>query len=64
MANRATADRRKQPRVIQRVRGELNVDHLAAEGLQIGRGTFVARDAYLDPGHGRREAGYLAPGRR
>jgi maltose O-acetyltransferase len=37
--------------VIQRVRGELNVDRLVAEGLQIGRGTFVARDAYLDPGH-------------
>lgn len=37
--------------MIQRVRGELNVDRLVAEGLQIGRGTFVARDAYLDPGH-------------
>jgi maltose O-acetyltransferase len=33
------------------VRGELNVDRLVAEGLQIGEGTFVARDAYLDPGH-------------
>lgn len=42
---------RIQRRVIQRVRGELNVDRLVAEGLQIGRGTFVARDAYLDPGH-------------
>jgi hypothetical protein len=37
--------------VIQRVRGELNVDRLVAEGLQIRRGTFVARDAYLDAGH-------------
>jgi len=42
---------RIQRRVIQRLRGELNIDRLVAEGLQIGRGTFVARDAYLDPGH-------------
>ena len=38
-------------RAIQRLRGELNVDRLVAQGLEIGRGTFVARDAYLDPGH-------------
>jgi maltose O-acetyltransferase len=42
---------RIQRRAIQRLRGELNVDRLMAQGLQIGRGTFVARDAYLDPGH-------------
>ena len=42
---------RIQRRVIQRLRGELNIDRLVVEGLQIGRGTFVARDAYLDPGH-------------
>jgi maltose O-acetyltransferase len=42
---------RIERRVVQRLRGELNVDRLVAEGLQIGRGTFVARDAYLDPGH-------------
>ena len=38
-------------RVLQRVRGELNVDRLVALGLQIGHDTFVARNAYLDPGH-------------
>ena len=38
-------------RAIQRLRGELNVDRLVAQGLEIGRGTFVARNAYLDPGH-------------
>jgi maltose O-acetyltransferase len=42
---------RIERRAVQRLRGELNVDRLVAEGLQIGRGTFVARDAYLDPGH-------------
>jgi maltose O-acetyltransferase len=42
---------RMKLRVVQRVRGELNVDRLIAEGLQIGRGTFIARDVYLDPGH-------------
>jgi maltose O-acetyltransferase len=42
---------RVQRRAIQRLRGELNVDRLVAQGLRIGRGTFVARDAYLDPGH-------------
>jgi maltose O-acetyltransferase len=47
---RATLERVKR-RALQRLRGELNVDRLVAEGLQIGRGTFVARDAYLDPGH-------------
>jgi maltose O-acetyltransferase len=45
-----TVERVKR-RALQRLRGQLNVDRLVAEGLQIGRGTFVARDAYLDPGH-------------
>lgn len=47
---RATLERLRL-RVVQRVRGELNVDRLVAEGLEIGRGTFVARNAYIDPGH-------------
>jgi maltose O-acetyltransferase len=47
---RATFDRVKR-RVMQRLRGEVNVDRLVAQGLEIGRGTFVARNAYLDPGH-------------
>jgi maltose O-acetyltransferase len=38
-------------RALQRLRGEMGVDRLVAEGLQIGRGTFVARNAYIDPGH-------------
>jgi maltose O-acetyltransferase len=42
---------RIQLRVVQRLRGQLNVDRLVARGLQIGDGTFVASDAYLDPGH-------------
>ena len=42
---------RLQRRALRRLRGELDVDRLVAQGLQIGRGTFVARDAYLDPGH-------------
>jgi maltose O-acetyltransferase len=47
---RQTVERVRR-RAIQRVRGELNVDRLVALGLQIGSGTFVARDAYIDPGH-------------
>jgi maltose O-acetyltransferase len=47
---RQTLERFKY-RAVQRLRGELNVDRLVAEGLEIGRGTFVARDVYLDPGH-------------
>ena len=47
---RETVNRAKR-RVVQRLRGELNVDRLVAAGLEIGHGTFVANDAYLDPGH-------------
>jgi maltose O-acetyltransferase len=42
---------RVKARVLQRLRGELNVDRLIAQGLELGRGTFVARGVYLDPGH-------------
>jgi maltose O-acetyltransferase len=38
-------------RGLQRVRGDQNIDRLVAEGLQLGRETFVARGVYLDPGH-------------
>jgi maltose O-acetyltransferase len=38
-------------RALQRLRGELNVDRLVAQGLELGRRTFVARNVYLDPGH-------------
>jgi maltose O-acetyltransferase len=37
--------------LLQRLRGDQNLDRLVARGLQLGRGTFVARTAYLDPGH-------------
>jgi maltose O-acetyltransferase len=47
---RTTIERVKH-RALQRLRGQLNVDRLVAEGLEIGRGTFVADTAYLDPGH-------------
>lgn len=42
---------RLKARVLQRLRGELNVERLMAQGLELGHGTFVARDVYLDPGH-------------
>jgi maltose O-acetyltransferase len=38
-------------RALQRLRGELNVDRLVSQGLELGRRTFVARNVYLDPGH-------------
>ena len=36
---------------MQRLRGETNLDRLVAQGLELGRETFVARNVYLDPGH-------------
>jgi maltose O-acetyltransferase len=36
---------------LQRLRGEQNVDRLVAQGLELGRGTFIARGVYLDPNH-------------
>jgi maltose O-acetyltransferase len=38
-------------RLLQRVRGEVSVERLVAEGLEVGPRTFIARTAYLDPGH-------------
>lgn len=43
--------RRLKARVLQRLRGELNVDRLVAAGLELGQQTFIARGVYLDPGH-------------
>jgi maltose O-acetyltransferase len=37
-------------RAVNRVRGEQNVDHLIAAGLQFGEGAHVMRGAYIDPG--------------
>jgi maltose O-acetyltransferase len=33
------------------LRGELNVDHLVAQGLELGQGVFIGRRVYLDTGH-------------
>jgi maltose O-acetyltransferase len=49
-AARATLERVTR-RALQRLRGEQNVDRLVAAGLELGRGTFIARNVYLDPGH-------------
>ncbi len=49
-APRATLDRFKR-RALQRLRGEVSVERLVSQGMQIGRGTFVAHNAYIDPGH-------------
>jgi maltose O-acetyltransferase len=38
-------------RALARLRGELGIDRLVAEGLELGRRTFIARGVYLDPGH-------------
>jgi maltose O-acetyltransferase len=38
-------------RVLLRVRGEQDIDRLVAEGLQVGRRTFIAQRVYLDPGY-------------
>ena len=38
-------------RALQRLRGEQNIDRLVAAGLELGRGCFIARGVYLDPGH-------------
>jgi hypothetical protein len=33
------------------LRGELNVDHLVVQGLELGQGVFIGRRVYLDTGH-------------
>jgi maltose O-acetyltransferase len=38
-------------RALQRLRGEISVERLVAAGLEVGPRTFIARTAYLDPGH-------------
>jgi maltose O-acetyltransferase len=37
--------------VVQRLRGDQNLDRLVSQGLVLGEGTFIARTVYLDPGH-------------
>jgi maltose O-acetyltransferase len=47
---RRTLDRLKR-RAQQRLRGEVNVDRLVADGLELGRGTYIGRGVYIDAGH-------------
>jgi maltose O-acetyltransferase len=37
--------------LVQRMRGDQNLDQLVARGLELGEGSFIARTVYLDPGH-------------
>lgn len=47
---RSTVERLKR-RTRQRLRGEVNVDRLVAEGLELGRGAYLGRGVYIDAGH-------------
>jgi maltose O-acetyltransferase len=38
-------------RALQRLRGDQNLERLVAQGLELGRDTYIARGVYLDPGH-------------
>jgi maltose O-acetyltransferase len=38
-------------RTLQRVRGEVNVDRLVAQGLELGAGVFIGQGVFLDAGH-------------
>jgi maltose O-acetyltransferase len=38
-------------RLRQRLRGEVNVDRLVAQGLELGHGTYIGRGVYIDAGH-------------
>ena len=49
-STRRALDRLKR-RVRQRLRGEMDIDRLVAEGLELGRGTYIGRGVYIDPGH-------------
>jgi maltose O-acetyltransferase len=36
---------------LRRLRGELNVNRLVAEGLDLGRGVYIGRGVFIDAGH-------------
>jgi maltose O-acetyltransferase len=38
-------------RVAERIRGQVDVQRLVAEGLELGRGVYIAPTAYIDAGH-------------
>ena len=42
---------RLKRRVVAKVRGQVDVDRLIAQGLKLGRAVYIAPTAYLDPGH-------------
>lgn len=42
---------RMKRRAVDRLRGQLNADHLVEQGLQLGHRAFIASNAYLDPGY-------------
>jgi maltose O-acetyltransferase len=42
---------RLKRRVVGRVRGQVDVNRLVAQGLELGRAVYVAPTAYLDAGH-------------
>jgi maltose O-acetyltransferase len=42
---------RLRRRVAGRLRGQVDVNRLVAQGLQLGRAVYIAPTAYLDPGH-------------
>lgn len=41
---------RMRRRVLDRLRGQLNADHLVAQGLELGERVFIAGNAWVDPG--------------
>jgi maltose O-acetyltransferase len=38
-------------RVLDRVRGEVNINRLVAQGLELGRGVYIGQRVHLDAGH-------------
>jgi maltose O-acetyltransferase len=47
---RRTLDRVNR-RLRQRLRGEVDIDRLVAQGLELGRGTYIGRGVFIDAGH-------------
>jgi maltose O-acetyltransferase len=49
-SKKQSAVSRLQRRVVDRLRGQLNVDQLLSRGLVLGERVFIARNAWVDPG--------------
>ena len=43
--------RRLGRQLVDRIRGQQNIDHLVTLGLEVGERAFIARNAYIDPGY-------------